>query len=343
MFKQTGTHQAEALNGQGPTTSDSEPLPLEPREFQAQVEAIHDAVSSVIVGKAEVISTCLVGLLAEGHLLLEDVPGMGKTTLAKALARTLGIVYKRIQFTPDLLPSDLTGTVIFDQHDNRFHFREGPVFANVVLADEINRATPKTQSALLECMEERQVTIDLRTHALPEPFFVIATQNPAEYEGVYPLPESQLDRFAMRLSIGYPTAEAEKMLLKQQKIAHPLESLQPVSDAEHLKLLQSHVRRIGISDAVYDYILRLADATRRHRDIALGLSPRGSLSLSRTAQALAAMRGRDFVLPDDVKAVAPVVMSHRLLPHPEARLSSAVADRVVEEVLSSVPIELKAK
>jgi MoxR-like ATPase len=314
---------------------------MEPRQFQASVEAIHDAVSKVIVGKSEVIATCLVGLLAEGHLLLEDVPGMGKTTLAKALARTLGVSYKRIQFTPDLLPSDLTGTVIFDQHDNRFHFREGPVFANVVLADEINRATPKTQSALLECMEERQVTIDLQTHPLPEPFFVIATQNPTEYEGVYPLPESQLDRFAMRLSIGYPTAEAEKTLLRQQKIEHPLESLQPVADAARIQELQAHVRRIGIADAVYDYILRLADATRRHRDIALGLSPRGSLSLSRTAQSLAAMRGRDFVLPDDVKAVAPVVMSHRLLPHAEARGNPALADRVVEEILSSVPIESK--
>ena len=330
-----------AAHGQTPPEV-HEPLPVAPDEFQKRVEAIHDAVSRVIVGKSEVIATCLVGLLAEGHLLLEDVPGMGKTTLAKALAKTLGISYKRVQFTPDLLPSDLTGTVIFDQHDNRFHFREGPVFANVVLADEINRASPKTQSALLECMEERQVTIDVQTHVLPEPFFVIATQNPAEYEGVYPLPESQLDRFAMRLSIGYPSPEAEKALLRQQKIAHPLDTLEPVANAEAIRELQAHVRRIGISDAVYDYILRLADATRRHRDIALGLSPRGSLSLSRTAQALAAMRGRDFVLPDDVKAVAPVVMSHRLLPHPESRGNPMVADRVVEEILSSVPIEARA-
>jgi MoxR-like ATPase len=314
---------------------------MQPEEFAAIVGRLKSNIESVIVGKGEVVESCLIGLLSEGHILLEDVPGMGKTTLAKALARTLGVAYKRIQFTPDLLPSDLTGTVVFDQHENRFHFREGPVFANIVLADEINRASPKTQSALLECMEENQVTIDVQTHPLPQPFFVIATQNPAEYEGVYPLPESQLDRFAMRLSIGYPSAEAEKRLLQQQKEEHPIDSLGSVTDAAHLRELQAWVRRVSISDAVYDYILRLAGATRAHRQIMLGLSPRGSLTLTRAAQALAATRGRDWLLPDDVKAVAPAVLSHRLLTHPESRMSGFSSDRLVEELLNSVPIERK--
>ena len=308
-------------------------------EFVETVERLSKNIENVIIGKDGVVDSCLVGLLSEGHILLEDVPGMGKTTLAKSLARSLGVGYKRIQFTPDLLPSDLTGTVVFDQHDNRFHFREGPVFAHVVLADEINRASPKTQSALLECMEEHQVTIDLQTHSLPEPFFVIATQNPAEYEGVYPLPESQLDRFAMRLSMGYPSIEAEKTLIRQQKEAHPLESLEAVTDVAQIRAMQTFVRSIGISEAIYDYVLRLASATRNHRQIMLGLSPRGSLTLTRTAQALAATKGRDYVLPDDVKAVAGPVMSHRLLPHPEVRLSGFSSDVLVQELLRSVPID----
>ncbi len=315
---------------------------MQSNEFVEIVTQLTRNIQSVIIGKNDVVESCVIGLLAEGHILLEDVPGMGKTTLAKSLARTLGVSAQRIQFTPDLLPSDLTGTVVWDQHENQFHFREGPVFAHVVLADEINRASPKTQSALLECMEEHQVTIDLKTHTLPEPFFVIATQNPAEYEGVYPLPESQLDRFAMRLSIGYPSPEAEKTLIRSQRIEHPLEALKPVTDVAQIRAMQSYVRSIAISDNIYDYILRLAQATREHSQIMLGLSPRGALTLARTAQALAATQGRDYVLPDDVKAVAPPVMSHRLLPHPEVRMSGFSADRLIADLLHSVPIELKS-
>ena len=314
---------------------------MQSNEFVEIVTQLTRNIQSVIIGKNEVVESCVIGLLAEGHILLEDVPGMGKTTLAKSLARTLGVSAQRIQFTPDLLPSDLTGTVVWDQQENQFHFREGPVFAHVVLADEINRASPKTQSALLECMEEHQVTIDLKTHVLPEPFFVIATQNPAEYEGVYPLPESQLDRFAMRLSIGYPSPEAEKTLIRNQRIEHPLEALRPVTDVAQIRAMQTYVRSIAISDSIYDYILRLAQATREHSQIMLGLSPRGALTLARTAQALAATQGRDYVLPDDVKAIAPPVMSHRLLPHPEVRMNGFSADRLIESLLQSVPIEDK--
>ena len=314
---------------------------MQSNEFVEIVTQLTLNIQSVIIGKNEVVESCVIGLLAEGHILLEDVPGMGKTTLAKSLARTLGVSAQRIQFTPDLLPSDLTGTVVWDQQENQFHFREGPVFAHVVLADEINRASPKTQSALLECMEEHQVTIDLKTHTLPEPFFVIATQNPAEYEGVYPLPESQLDRFAMRLSIGYPSPEAEKTLIRNQRIEHPLDALQPVTDVAQIRAMQTYVRAIAISDGIYDYILRLTQATREHSQIMLGLSPRGALTLARTAQALAATQGRDYVLPDDVKAIAPPVMSHRLLPHPEVRMNGFSADRLIENLLQSVPIEDK--
>ena len=219
-----------------------------------------------------------------------------------------------------MLPSDVTGTVVFDQHNNNFSFREGPVFAHVVLADEINRANPKTQSSLLECMEEGQVTADLQTHKLPDPFFVIATQNPTEYEGVYPLPESQLDRFAMRLSIGYPSPEAERMLMKQQRLQHPIETLQSVTDVNEIKAMQEVARNVAVHDNLYDYILRLASATRTHRQLALGLSPRGALALTRASQALAAARGRDYATPDDVKVVAVPVMSHRLIAHPDARM-----------------------
>jgi MoxR-like ATPase len=259
--------------------------------------------------------------------------------LARSLARTLGVSYKRIQFTPDLLPSDVTGTVVFDQTDNHFHFREGPIFAHVVLADEINRASPKTQSALLECMEEGQVTADLRTHYLPQPFFVIATQNPTEYEGVYPLPESQLDRFALRLAIGYPDAAAEKALMKGQRQQHPIETLDSISDAVEIHALQAQVRQVAIHDAVYDYILRLANATREHPSLVLGLSPRGALTLSRAAQARAASQGREYVLPDDVKAVASAVMSHRLIPVPEARLGGFATEQLVSELLHSIQVE----
>ena len=298
-------------------------------------------IEQVIVGKSEVIESCLIGLLSGGHILLEDVPGVGMTMLAKSLARSLGASYKRIQFTPDLLPSDVTGTVIFDQTDRHFRFREGPIFTHIVLADEINRASPKTQSALLECMEEHQVTIDVETHQLPEPFFVIATQNPVEYEGVYPLPESQLDRFEMRLAIGYPDAAAEKVLMKRQQIQHPIETLQSVTDVAEIQELQKLVHHVAVQNNIYDYVLRLAQATRGHRQLMLGLSPRGSLALMRTSQALAAARGRNFVTPDDVKAMSVPVMAHRLIPYPEARMSGFSTERLVEELLRTVPLERK--
>lgn len=296
-------------------------------------------IERVIVGKREVIEACLIGLMADGHLLLEDVPGVGKTMLARSLARTLGVTYKRIQFTPDLLPSDVTGTVVFDQNDHRFHFREGPIFAHVVLADEINRASPKTQSALLECMEEGQVTVDLQSHVLPEPFFVIATQNPAESEGVYPLPDSQLDRFSMRLSVGYPDSRAELQMMKEQRLHHPIEDLESITNVAQIRGMQAATRKVAIHDNLYNYILRLANASRNHSQLSLGLSPRGALTLARCAQAHAALKGRDFVQPDDVKAVAGPVMVHRLMPVAEVRHGGLGALRVVQDLLKTVPIE----
>ncbi|MDF2439810.1 MAG: MoxR-like ATPase [Abditibacteriota bacterium] len=314
---------------------------MQSNEFAEIMGRLVRNIETVIIGKQETVQSCLVGLLAEGHILLEDVPGVGKTMLAKSLARSVGANYKRIQFTPDLLPSDVTGTVVWDQHNSTFKFREGPVFAHVVLADEINRASPKTQSALLECMEENQVTADVQTHLLPQPFFVIATQNPTEYEGVYPLPESQLDRFAMRLSIGYPSAEAEKALIRQQRLEHPINTLQSVTDVCQIAEMQKFVRAIAVQENIYDYVLRLAHATRHHPQLMLGLSPRGALTLTRAAQALAATRGRDYVLPDDVKFLAGPVMAHRLIPHPEVRLNGFSTERLVEELLHSVPVDRK--
>jgi MoxR-like ATPase len=310
-------------------------------QYAEIVSRLMENIESVIVGKRGVVEGCLVGLLSGGHILLEDVPGVGKTMLAKTLARSLGASYKRIQFTPDLLPSDVTGTVVFDQTGGDFRFREGPVFSHVVLADEINRASPKTQSALLECMEEGQVTADIKTHQLPDPFFVIATQNPTEYEGVYPLPESQLDRFAMRLSIGYPNAAAERALMKQQRVQHPIENLQSVTDVHEVSEMQALARTVAVHDNLYDYVLRLAQATRSHRRLLLGLSPRGALTLVRAAQALAAARGRDYATPDDVKTVAVPVMSHRLIAHPEARMSGFSSERFVTELLQTIAVEEK--
>ncbi len=294
-------------------------------------------VERVIVGKAEVIEQALVAVLCEGHVLIEDVPGIGKTMLAKALARSLGCSFRRIQCTPDLLPSDITGLEFFNQKAQAFEFRPGPVFAQIILADEINRATPRTQSALLESMEERQVTVEGQTRALPRPFLVLATQNPVELQGTFPLPEAQLDRFLLRIVLGYPSAADEQEILRRYRTDRPLDDLEPVAAPDEVLAMAEATRTVYVSPAVETYIVAIARATRAHPEVELGLSPRGSLGLHRTAQALAAIRGRTFVLPDDVKAMAPPVMAHRLMLGSGARLRDRTALEVVAEVLRSVP------
>jgi MoxR-like ATPase len=300
---------------------------------------IVDNVSRVIFGKREVIEDALVGLLCSGHILFEDVPGVGKTMLARAFAISLGCSYKRIQFTPDLLPSDVTGVSIYNQGRQEFRFVAGPVFANVVLADEINRASPKTQSALLECMEEGQVTVDGVPHPLPQPFMVMATENPIEYEGTYPLPESQLDRFMMRLRVGYPEREVERAVVLEQQREHPIHRIGAVTDASTVIAMQHATREVRVEDRAQEYILDLVAATRKHPQIYLGASPRGSLYLFRTAQALAAISGLDYVLPDHVKRLAAAVLAHRVIVRPEARIAGTAAHDVITEILASVPVD----
>jgi MoxR-like ATPase len=296
-------------------------------------------VERVIVGKHHEVRLALVALLCRGHLLIEDVPGTGKTVLAKAIARSLGCSFRRIQFTPDLLPSDVTGLSIYNQKTHEFEFRAGPIMAQVVLADEINRATPKTQSSLLECMEERQATIDGVTHPMPEPFLVIATQNPIEYEGTFALPEAQLDRFMMRLRLGYPSPLEEVVILDEQKRVHPLEDLEEVLGVEELLELQAAVREIYVDSAVSDYIVRLVNATRNHPDVYLGASPRGSLALYRAGQAYAALMGRDYVIPDDVKRLAEPALAHRVIIKTSSSIHDIQAASVIRELLESVPVE----
>ncbi len=296
------------------------------KNVQEPAERVVANVERVIVGKHLEVRMALVALLCEGHILIEDVPGVGKTMLAKAISRSVGCTFRRIQFTPDLLPSDVTGLSIFNQKTQEFEFRPGPIMAQVVLADEINRATPKTQSALLECMEERQATIDGTTYPMPSPFLVIATQNPIEYEGTFALPEAQLDRFMLRLRMGYPKAMEEIVILDEQKRLHPIEELGQVLSLEELRQMQSAVKEIYVDQAVAEYIVRLVTATRDHADIYLGASPRGSINLYRSSQALASLDGRDYVIPDDVKQLAVAVLAHRLIVKSQASLREVDPD-----------------
>jgi len=300
-------------------------------------------VERVIVGKHHEVQLALVALLCRGHLLIEDVPGTGKTVLAKAIARSLGCTFRRIQFTPDLLPSDVTGLSIYNQKTQEFEFRPGPIMAQVVLSDEINRATPKTQSALLECMEERQATIDGITHMMPDPFLVIATQNPIEYEGTFALPEAQLDRFLLRLRMGYPTPTEEIVILDEQKRIHPLDDLSEVCSVNELREMQAAVREIYVDASVSEYIVRLVNATRTHPDVYLGASPRGSIALYRAGQARAALLGRDYVIPDDVKLLAGPALAHRLIIKTSSSIREVDAETVVRELLETVPVDAPAR
>ncbi len=300
-----------------------------------------DNIGKVIVGKREVMELVLVALLSEGHLLIEDVPGIGKTMLARATAKSLGCSFKRIQFTPDLLPSDVTGIYYFNQKLSEFEYRPGPIIANIVLADEINRATPRTQSCLLECMQERQVTVDVKTILLPRPFMVIATQNPVELEGTFPLPEAQLDRFLLKIRLGYPSEDEEGAILCRFQQENPLDNLSSVIEAKELLELQRLCRQVYVENSVRNYIVALARATRSHQGIELGASPRASLGLHLASQALAAIRGRNYVIPDDVKYLAIPVLAHRLIIRAEARLRGRSLQSVVEEVVSTVPVPVE--
>jgi len=303
---------------------------------------VQRSVSRVIVGKEEEIGLMLVAMLCEGHVLLEDVPGIGKTTMAKALARSLGCSFHRVQFTPDLLPSDITGTSIYNQQTGQFEMRRGPIFSQVVLADEINRSGPRTQSALLEAMEERQVTIDIETVPLPRPFMVLATQNPIELEGTFPLPEAQLDRFLIKLNLGYPSEEDEHAILNRFKEESPLVDLEPVAQADEILRAQSAVRRVHVSQAVESYLVGLIRATRGHEAIELGASPRATLALYRTVQARAAIDGRAFALPDDVKRMAGPVLAHRIILSTRTRLRGRGSAAILQEVVDSVPVPVEA-
>ena len=304
----------------------------------AAARAIVDNVSRVIVGKTPVIEQTLAALIAQGHVLVEDVPGVGKTMLAKSLAASLGCQFKRIQFTPDLLPSDITGISIYNQRNGQFEFRPGPVMAQVVLADEINRATPKTQSALLEAMEELQVSVDGDTHYLAPPFIVLATQNPVEYEGTFPLPEAQLDRFLVRVSLGYPDFAEELAVIERQEQAHPIDALASVAAPADVVRLQAAAREVYVDGLVREYIVGLAEATRSHPDVALGASPRASLGMFRISRAYALLQNRDYVIPDDVQSLAHGVMGHRIILSPAARMRRLQPREVIDRLLETVPI-----
>jgi MoxR-like ATPase len=306
-------------------------------DISSAAAALRTNVGRVIVGKDEIITLAFVALLCEGHLLLEDVPGIGKTTLAKALARSLDCQFRRIQFTPDLLPSDLTGLAIYNQKTQDFEFRAGPLLTQLLLADEINRATPRTQSALLEAMQERQITVDGNTMRLPRPFFVMATQNPIELEGTFPLPEAQVDRFFMRIKLGYPSADQEGAILKRFERAEPLDELEPVLEHAVLSEMQKTVRSVRVEDSIREYIVAIARATRAHSAVELGVSPRGTLFLYHGAQAYAATQGRDYVLPDDVKYLAPSILTHRLILGAQTRLRGRTTQDLIHEIVEAVP------
>jgi len=312
------------------------------RQVQTAARLVRQNTSRVIVGKEEVVDLLVVALLCEGHVLFEDVPGIGKTTLAKSLARSLGCSFQRIQFTPDLLPSDITGITFYNQKTGEFEFRPGPLLAQIVLADEINRATPRTQSALLEAMEERQISIERETIKLPRPFVVIATQNPIELEGTFPLPEAQLDRFLMRLRLDYPSQSEERLILQRFKEEQPLQDLTPVLDAERLQGLQKIIRKVHVEPGVENYVVELVRATRNHSGIELGVSPRGTLALYRASQAYAAIHGRNYVIPDDVKRVARPVLSHRMIATSQSRLHGRVMEQIVDDVLHSVAVPVES-
>jgi len=301
-------------------------------------ERIIDNVEKVIVGKHEEVRLAVSALLCQGHMLIEDVPGVGKTILARSIARSTGCTFRRIQFTPDLLPSDITGVSIYNQKSSDFEFRPGPVMAQVVLADEINRATPKTQSALLEAMEERQVTVDGVTHAMPQPFTVMATQNPIEYEGTFPLPEAQLDRFLLRVHLGYPSGTDEVLIMDRQQKKHPIEDLEQVTEPPEILGVQRAVREVYVDPLIKQYIVGIVDATRRHESVYLGASPRGSLALHRTCQARALLDGRDYVLPDDVKELAYAALGHRIIVSPSARVKTITSAEVLSNCLERVPV-----
>ncbi|MED1949984.1 MoxR family ATPase [Brevibacillus centrosporus] len=312
--------------------------PIKLENTHPAVTKLIDNIQKVLIGKRSVIELMVSAVLANGHVLLEDVPGVGKTMLVRALAKSIGGAFKRIQFTPDLLPTDVTGVAIFNQKSLEFEFRQGPLFANVVLADEINRTSPKTQSSLLEAMEERSVTVDGFTYRLEDPFFVMATQNPLEYEGTFPLPEAQLDRFLMQLRLGYPSVEEEMRMLGRFSEENPLDQLDSVLDVKELRQLQQQVAAVKVSEGIKEYMVRLCHRTRDHHHIYLGVSPRGALALFRASQALAFVRGREYVIPDDVKELVPVVFAHRMIVKPEARLEGATVDRVLTVILSETRV-----
>jgi len=311
-------------------------------EVQALAEAVRANIARVIVGKLEIIDLLLVALFSDGHVLLEDVPGMGKTVMAKSLARSIGATFQRVQGTPDLLPTDVTGVSYFDQGRSAFVFRQGPIFAQILLVDEINRATPRTQSALLEAMAEHQVTVERETMLLPQPYLVLATQNPVELKGTFPLPEAQLDRFLLRVRVGYPSEDEEQDILHRFKNDEPLEALQPVVSAEQVIRLQQAIRQVRWQPEVERYLLSIVRATREHAAVSLGVSPRGTLALYRACEAYAAMQGRDYVQPDDVKRLAPSVLAHRLLTTIRARLRGSASEAIIKEILDATPVPVES-